>query len=99
MKIFIYELTDPITNQPRYVGKTNNLSYRLYSHTHKKENTHKGNWIQSLKNKGKQPIIQVIDEVDEEEWKFWERRYISLYKSWGFCLTNGTIGGDGFECG
>ena len=32
MKTFIYSLTDPITNQIRYVGKTVNLEQRLYNH-------------------------------------------------------------------
>ena len=31
-----------------------------------------------------------FNEVD-----FWEMHYISLYKSWGFDLKNGTIGGEG----
>lgn len=52
------------------------------------------NWIKGLKKEGLKPILEIIDEVDKIEWKFWEKHYISLYKSWGFRLTNLTEGGD-----
>ena len=41
------------------------------------------------------PIMEIIDEVPQEQINFWERHYISLYKSWGFELKNGTQGGEG----
>lgn len=94
---FIYTLTDPITNLVRYIGKANNLSKRLEGHLLDKKKTHKANWIQSLKTKGLKPIIEEIDEVSLSGWQFWEQHYISLYKSWGFSLTNGTYGGEGFS--
>lgn len=37
----------------------------------------------------------IIDEV--EDWKFWEKHYISLFKSWGFQLENKNNGGGGPE--
>lgn len=37
--------------------------------------------------------LEIIDEV--EDWKFWEKHYISLYKSWGFELLNKNNGGGG----
>jgi hypothetical protein len=37
--------------------------------------------------------IFIIDEVDD--WKFWEKHYISLFKSWGFKLENKNNGGGG----
>jgi hypothetical protein len=98
MSIFIYYLSDEKGNI-RYVGKTKNSPRkRLYKHileskTNKK--SHKTNWIKSLLNKGERPVINVIDEVQEEEWEFWEQYWISQFKSWGFSLTNLTIGGEG----
>lgn len=39
--------------------------------------------------------IFIIDEVEDNEWKFWEKYYISLFKSWGFKLINKNNGGGG----
>lgn len=95
---FIYILWDPRNNGKCYIGKSNNPTRRfLYGHcsVYTVIKTKKESWIKSLKNKGLKPILEVIDEVPISEWKFWEMYYISLYKSWGFSLTNGTLGGDG----
>lgn len=95
-KVFIYGLLCPIKNQIRYIGKTNNIVKRLSSHLRDNRSiTHKTNWIKSLKIKGLKPIIEILDEVSECEWQFWEQYYISLYKSWGFRLVNGDNGGLG----
>ena len=79
--------------------KTINVNKR-YSRTWnpKIEGKKKGNWIKSLLNQNLKPILEVIDEVSESDWIFWEQYYISLYKSWGFTLLNLTIGGEG-SCG
>lgn len=91
----IYLLLDPRTNAPKYIGKTNDISIRMYGHLSEKTLTKKNNWIKSLKNKGLKPTVEIIDEVPENEWQFWEMHYISLYKSWGFDLLNGDQGGLG----
>jgi hypothetical protein len=95
---FIYTLIDPITYLIRYVGKADNPQKRLERHLrdlrHHKAKTHKENWIYSLTQKEQMPIVKIIAEVDEKYWKFWEIHYISLYRSLGFDLTNGTDGGD-----
>ena len=41
--------------------------------------------------------LLIIDDV--EDWKFWEKHYISLYKSWGFKLLNKNKGGGGPDKG
>lgn len=92
---YIYSLNDPITDVPRYIGLTFYLHKRKLSHFNSNEKTHKGNWIKSLRNNGLLPVMEIIDTVNENEIKFWEQHYISLYKSWGFKLVNGTLGGDG----
>lgn len=58
-------------------------------------NTYKSSWIRSLKSEGLLPIIEILDEVLECDWQFWERHYISLFRSWGFSLTNHDDGGKG----
>ena len=93
----IYCLIDPITKQIRYIGKTNNINKRFANHIQRKKNkTYKSCWIYSLKKKGLKPIIEILDIVGED-WEFWETWYISLYKSWGFKLTNLTSGGIGIK--
>ena len=97
---YIYSLNDPETGQPRYIGKSNDPQYRLTYHIGRKEKkSKKESWIHSLKSKGLKPILEIIDEVPDKDWKFWEIHYISLYRSWGFSLTNGTEGGDGVSTG
>jgi hypothetical protein len=41
--------------------------------------------------------LEILDEIPFSEWEFWEMHYISLYKSWGFNLVNGTKGGEGAD--
>jgi len=70
---------------PIYVGKTKNSpNLRLNDHHFKKE---------------KELKIEIIDEVPTSEWEFWEKHYISLFKSWGFELINKNIGGGGPQGG
>lgn len=66
-------------NIPFYVGKT------------------KGNWRENKHKKtfGKDITFFEIDYVEDKEWIFWEKYYISLFKSWGFTLENKNDGGGG----
>lgn len=94
----IYVLIDPRNNDIRYVGKTNNITKRLVKHVCESKistKSHKKAWINQLLKLGLKPIIEVVDVISTDEWEFWEQHYISLYKSWGFKLTNLTKGGGG----
>ena len=97
MNVYIYTLEHPITKEIRYVGKTKNLEERLKNHINKahNKNSHKTNWIESLKKKGLRPILKVVEEVPNNEWRYWEKFWISIFKSWGFRLVNHTSGGEG----
>lgn len=67
---------------PTYIGKTKNIKSREINH----------------KKTYPDDVFEVIDEVPTSEWRFWERHYISLYKSWGFKLYNKkTYGGNGAD--
>ena len=90
---YIYTLSDPETNDVKYVGKTENIKVRYKKHLSRSKNTktYLYSWIRSLKSN---PIIEIVDEV-EENWQFWEQYWICQFKVWGFKLTNLTIGGDG----
>lgn len=99
-KKFIYTLSDPKTGLVRYIGKTNNIKNRLKRHLNNNSlstTTKKNNWIISLLRNNLIPIIGVLDEINSEEIDFYEKFYISLFKSWGFDLLNSTDGGDGYD--
>lgn len=97
--VYIYTLsTEEEPNNIRYVGKTNDLHRRLKRHLsnyYLNEQTYKSNWLKSEIKKGNTPIINILDEVDDSNWQFWETYWIEQIKSWGMNLTNGTKGGEG----
>jgi len=96
MKYYIYTLEHPITNEIRYVGRTNNIKGRLATHLYssKTGTTHKDRWINSLIKIGLKPIIKVLDELDSiEECLKTEEYWIAQFKAWDFQLTNYCDGG------
>jgi hypothetical protein len=79
MKTSIYYLHRG-DNIPFYIGKSKRHKHREYEHkTSNDVNV----------------FMEVIDEVFTSEWQFWERHYVSLFKSWGFKLENKNNGGGG----
>lgn len=99
MKIYIYTLSDPDSLQVRYVGKSkkpnNRYSQHLIDAKNNKYKCYKDNWIRSLLKTNKKPIIDIIDELESNDWEWLEQYWISQFKAWGFKLTNMTDGGDG----
>jgi len=99
-KVKIYALIDPNNNSVRYIGKTElSLEKRLYLHLWDLKrcgNKHKVNWINKLKKENKKPEIVLIEEVDFDDWKFFEQYWIEQFKAWGFNLLNYHEGGSGF---
>lgn len=101
MKVYIYTLEHPITKEVRYVGKTKNPKERFHNHCNRlhNEHSHKRNWINSLRSIGLKPKMNILDEVNESEWKYWEKYWIEQFRQWGFDLVNHTSGGDGLTVG
>jgi group I intron endonuclease len=95
-KIYIYGLVDAINNELKYIGKSINPKSRYKKHLQDsiKKISYKDKWIYSLLEKNIKPELLIIDEVDNESWVFWEKHYISYYKSIGCKLTNLSEGGD-----
>lgn len=94
-KTYIYALI--YEDVVKYIGKANNPVIRRKKHLRecKFKRTKKEKWIFSkLKEKEKIELL-ILDEVDENNWSFFEQHWISLFKSWGFNLLNGTDGGEG----
>lgn len=94
----IYSLSDPDTGEIRYIGKTvKKLNKRLQGHIWaiKREKNHRTNWINSIINKNKIPVIKLICECSWENSQFWEIHFIEKFKRQGFNLVNESIGGEG----
>ncbi len=92
---YIYCLIDPRNNQIIYIGQSVNPRARYNRHVadSKYANTHNRSWIKGLIDLGFKPVLDIIEESSCGEIDFWEQHYISLYKSWGFDLTNHDLGG------
>jgi hypothetical protein len=101
MKVYIYTLEHPVTKEVRYIGKTKNPKERFHNHCNRLHNqySHKRNWINSLRNQGLKPVMNILDEIEESEWKYWEKFWIEQFRQWGFDLVNHTSGGDGLTVG
>ena len=94
MKIYIYSLKDPITNQVRYVGKTGNLKNRFINHKNSSNNSHVSRWIRTLLKQDLLPIIEVIEECDKTSWEEREIYWIAYYKNLYPDLCNIRKGGN-----
>lgn len=101
MKFYIYTLSDTIDNEIKYIGKTKNLKDRLSRHMSpsglKDSWTRKNKWLLYLKNNGLKPLIEILDEGNENNIDNLEKYWIEQFKSWGFNLKNDTKGGPGCE--
>ncbi len=95
---FIYTLSDPITNQVRYIGKTcQPLEKRLNEHIYESKRSRRKstNWVKSLINKKLLPIIEPLEECDCESACEIESYWIYQFTTWGFNLLNHSFGGEG----
>jgi len=91
----IYTLSDPTNSDIRYIGITKRgLNTRLSHHISDKRVNHRTCWIKSLIQKGVEPQIEILDYANSDNWKLFERYWISQFKSWGFNLVNYSDGGD-----
>lgn len=91
---FIYTLSDPRTNQVRYVGKTFDLQMRFYQHLSCARRNFKARvyfWIRALLKSGVSPVMEVIEvfpEDDTPSWEQAERFWIETLRFYGCNLTN-----------
>lgn len=88
----IYYLSDSISNQPFYVGATNNLDKRMYKHMNEakllKRRCRRTLYMAKLISDGVRISMNPLEVVTNEQRQFWEHHYISLFRSWGFDLVN-----------
>jgi predicted GIY-YIG superfamily endonuclease len=94
--IYIYGLKCPISGKVRYIGKTNNLKRRYYSHLHPDKgdvNRHKKSWIKKLLKQDKKPELVILEKIYDGQWEEAEIKWIKKGhdEKWG--LTNLADGG------
>lgn len=108
-KFYVYEIWDPIKDEPFYVGKGcyQKNYYRCLDHIKeaagikkpKGKNRHKYNRIQKILNQNQTPIIKIIFETPDEQIAFdKEKTLIKFYGRRNLktgSLTNLTDGGEG----
>lgn len=98
---YIYTLTDPLTNEIYYIGKTENVEKCYSQHCSNPRRAAKGNvyltrWLLSLTDLGMKPIITVIDTVPDiyggpgprDEGSFRKKRLVEVYWAKGHPLLN-----------
>ena len=79
----IYTLSDPLTHQVRYVGRTFRGHQRLNEHMSRAiggGKTQRDCWIRSLASQGLRPIYQVRQEGQGPGWKEAELSWIAFYR-------------------
>lgn len=98
--VTIYGLSDPITGELRYIGKTiTSLKRRLASHMGKInwQDNPRTAWLRELHERGMRPDIFEVENVSAEYaiWTEAESFWISYFRFVGAALVNVTMGGDG----
>jgi len=99
-KVKIYKLIDPNSNEVRYVGKTitplyDRLKVHIMQSKRSQKPTYKEAWIKSLLKNDQRPIMELIEEVENDLWVEREVYWISYFKN----LTNLSKGGESGNLG
>jgi hypothetical protein len=99
MKVYIYVLKHPITNEIRYVGLTRFPAKRLNNEINYPHTTHLRNWVNSLKKESLHPVMEVVEEAEEDLACAVEKKWIADMRAKGCNLINFTDGGErGYKC-
>ncbi len=61
----IYALVDPRDHTTRYVGRSDDVQYRLYHHLHGiGDSRQTRRWIKELLQQGLSPILQILETIE-----------------------------------
>lgn len=99
-KFIIYAMSDPRTDEVRYVGMSSSGMARPMRHLQplglSRDDTYKGRWLRGLVASGSSPGIHVLSVMDSRAGlPGEERRWIQYGRAMCWPLTNCTEGGDG----
>lgn len=96
--VYIYGLWDCRDSRLRYIGKTVNLKARLHRHCvdyDRGKLTHCSTWVKGLLNEGLEPMMEILEECTEDNWREAERDWIAKARNFGLAITNMVDGGNG----
>jgi hypothetical protein len=97
---FIYSLSDPLTKEVKYIGKSIDPVFRFFSHLHESKNKklerneNKCIWIKTLLDQGLRPKLLILEEILYKEGNKREIFWIKFFKEKGNILLNMTEGGN-----
>lgn len=92
--VHVYVLCDPMTDEVRYVGITSRPKMRLWHHVNGRASTRCKRWIRGLKERGREPKMQVLLSVGSRALAYdVEKLVIAKFKAAGARLTNVSEGG------
>ena len=90
---YLYVLKDPVNKKVRYIGASKNPKSRYAQHlrdsrkTKKTAKTQKQIWIAELLNKGLQPVIEIIEKIeDNSKARIQEEKLLIKYINTAFNL-------------
>ena len=87
----IYTISEPATNEVVYVGKTTNLELRIKTHLQASHNSKLASWIKELSANGIIPKFTVVDNCEDDDSVFFEKKWIKFYKALGFKFFNANM--------
>jgi hypothetical protein len=93
---FVYRLLDPVTAEPRYVGRTRTPSIRRHGHRSRRNSSRVASWHRRLALHGLVPVMQILEgplryvEAARRE-EAWRRAHLEA----GFELLNAVPCADG----
>lgn len=101
-RVWIYALCDPVTDAPRYVGKTSkSLMQRLKEHkqlARRERRLPVQRWMNAVAGVNLCGVyMRVLETASGETWASRERRWIDYGRRNGWELFNLTDGGDGLH--
>lgn len=85
---YIYTLSDPITGEIKYVGRTTDLEKRNKMHLAQAKKTGLRDWIRSLLDKKQKPIMRWLETVESEQAAEREFYWINKLEASGCQLYN-----------
>lgn len=91
---YIYALRDPVTHRVKYIGKAYD-PHRRYDQHLTKSSLAVNAWVRSVRLKGQNPELKILEQVSYMYWQERERYWIWFFRHF-LKLLNVTDGGDAY---
>lgn len=98
MSTAIYLLSDPRTDEPKYIGYSVNPTARMKQHAQGARNgafSRSAKWWRELLHLGLEPVFSILELAKDGQQQHAERAWIRRFRDAGHSLLNGTDGGNG----